>query len=282
MNLDWGQWSFNPSVRIDYFDFQYNDKLATLSETQTETEYIVSPNLNVLYNYSNNLQLYLKSGKGFHSNDTRVVVAQEGRKILPAAYGYDAGFIWKPYKQLLINTAYWYLFLEQEFVYVGDAGIVEPSGKTDRQGIDISMRYQPVKWLFASADANYAYARATEENEGEVYIPLAPNFTLRANLNVLLNNGFYGGLNLRHIDDRLANEDYSITAIGYTVCDLNLGFSNKSFNVELRLQNLFNTDWNEAQFATESRLQNEPSPVEEIHFTPGVPFNMRGKISYKF
>jgi hypothetical protein len=26
------------------------------------------------------------------------------------------------------------------------------------------------------------------------------------------------------------------------------------------------------QFATESRFQNEPESVEEIHFTPGTPF----------
>ncbi len=50
------------------------------------------------------------------------------------------------------------------------------------------------------------------------------------------------------------------------------------YNVE----NLFDTEWNETQFATESRLFNETSPVEEIHFTPGTPFYLRGKISVAF
>jgi hypothetical protein len=31
--------------------------------------------------------------------------------------------------------------------------------------------------------------------------------------------------------------------------------------------NLLNTKWNETQFATESRLKEEPNSVEEIHFT---------------
>uniref|UniRef100_UPI001E3E4548 hypothetical protein n=1 Tax=Arsenicibacter rosenii TaxID=1750698 RepID=UPI001E3E4548 len=69
------------------------------------------------------MQLYLKSGKGFHSNDTRVVVPENGRGILPAAYGTDLGFVWKPFPKLFVNPAIWYLWLAREFVYVGDEGV---------------------------------------------------------------------------------------------------------------------------------------------------------------
>ena len=47
-------------------------------------------------------------------------------------------------------------------------------------------------------------------------------------------------------------------------------------------ENIFNADWNEAQFATESRLFDEPEAVEELHFTPGTPFFLKGKIAYNF
>jgi hypothetical protein len=36
------------------------------------------------------------------------------------------------FPRLIVNSALWYLYLQQEFVYVGDAGIIEPSGKTKR------------------------------------------------------------------------------------------------------------------------------------------------------
>ena len=52
-----------------------------------------------------------------------------------------------PLDNLMINAGGWYLYLEQEFVYVGDAAIVEPSGRTQRLGADVSVRYQPLKWL---------------------------------------------------------------------------------------------------------------------------------------
>jgi hypothetical protein len=47
-------------------------------------------------------------------------------------------------------------------------------------------------------------------------------------------------------------------------------------------QNLYNTKWNETQFVTESRLQSEPSPVEEIHFTDESPFYLKGIITCNF
>ena len=281
-NFDLGKFTINPALRFDYFNFEYNDHLQTRYETRSETQSIVSPKLNIFYNYNANLQLYVKTGKGFHSNDTRVVVAQNGNDILPASYGFDTGFIWKPIPKLLINTAYWHLYLEQEFVYVGDAGIVEPSGKTSRQGIDFSLRYAPVNRLYFNLDANYTLARATEEVDGQDHIPLAPDFTLTSALNYKSNSGFYGGIQLRYIDDRPANEDNSIIAEGYTVTDLNVGYEYKNFILGLQIQNLFDVDWNETQFATESRLQNEVNATEEIHFTPGTPFFLKGTIAVRF
>ena len=218
--FDIGKWSINTAVRLDQFDFQYNDALALNYQTQSVTKAIVSPKLNILFNPNNNLQLYLKNGKGFHSNDTRVIVSEQGKEILPAAYGSDIGFIGKPSSKIVINAAYWYLYLEQEFVYVGDEGVVEPSGETFRQGMDFSFRYQPLKWLFWNIDVNYTHARALEEPKGEDYIPLAPDLTAITGLSVLHDSGIYGGINARYIKDRPANEDNSIVAIGYTIIDL--------------------------------------------------------------
>lgn len=280
--FNFGKWIVEPALRLDLFDFQYNDDLQADYKTQSTSDAILSPKLTLLYNYSPNFQWYLKGGKGFHSNDTRVVVAENGKQTLPAAYGTDLGFVWKPLPRLLINTAYWYLFLEQEFVYVGDAGIVEPSGKSARQGVDLSIRYQLINWLFWNLDANYAYARSVDEKKGQDYIPLAPDFTLVTGLKAILNHGFYGGFTVRHINDRPANEDNSIVALGYTIVEVSTGLNLKTFAFGIQVQNLLNTEWNETQFATESRLQNEAVPVEEIHFIPGTPFFIKATIEYKF
>jgi outer membrane receptor protein involved in Fe transport len=281
-SLELGQWVLNPALRLDYFKFNYNPFTLSGYETLAQNKSILSPKLNILFNPTNRLQLYIKTGKGFHSNDTRVVVEREGKEILPAVWGADIGMIWKPVRKLVFNAALWHLFLEQEFVYVGDEGIVEPSGKTNRSGVDLSVRYQPLSWFYLDADANYAYARALGTPEGDDYIPLAPDFMLMSGMHVLHPSGLYGGVRMRHIDDRPANEDNSIVAKGYTVFDVNAGYQWRNLDCSFSIENVFNTAWNETQFATESRLRNEVEPVEEIHFIPGTPFNFKGSLAYKF
>jgi outer membrane receptor protein involved in Fe transport len=74
---------------------------------------------------------------------------------------------------------------------------------------------------------------------------------------------------------RPANEDNSLVAKGYFMSDLLANYSFKRQQIGLSIQNLFNTRWKETQFATESRLQQEAAPINEIHFTPGSPFFAR-------
>ncbi|MFV8366425.1 TonB-dependent receptor [Flavobacterium sp. XS1P27] len=280
--FNFGKLMINPAIRLDYFKFNYQDKLTENYKTQSESKVKFSPKLNFIYSQNNNLQFFVKSGMGFHSNDARVVVQNSGKQILPTAIGTDIGTIWKPFPKLIVNSALWYLFLEQEFVYVGDAGIIEPSGKSKRMGAELGLRYQLNDWLYFDADANYTYARSIDEAKGQDYIPLAPDFTTTGGLSFQKLNGFSGGIRYRYLKNRPANEDNSIVAKGYFISDLNVNYQYKNINFGIAVENIFDTEWNETQFATESRLQNEPESVEEIHFTPGTPFFMKGKITYTF
>ncbi|RTY81682.1 TonB-dependent receptor [Flavobacterium sp. LS1P28] len=277
-----GKLIINPAIRLDYFKFNYQDKLMENYKTASESKVKFSPKLNFIYSQNNNLQFFIKSGMGFHSNDARVVVQNNGKQILPTAIGTDIGTIFKPFPKLIVNAALWHLYLEQEFVYVGDAGIVEPSGQSRRMGAELGLRYQLNDWLYFDADANYTYARSIDEPKGQDYIPLAPDFTTTGGLSFQKVNGFSGGIRYRYLKNRPANEDNSIVAKGYFISDLNVNYQYKNMNFGISVENIFDTEWNETQFATESRLQNEPQSVEEIHLTPGTPLFMKGKITYTF
>lgn len=276
------QLSLTGSIRFDYFIFNYVDALKPDYELQQQSKGTASPKLILNYKAANNLNLFAKGGIGFHSNDTRVVVAQQGEDILPKAYGADLGATFKPFPNLAINTALWYLYLEQEFVYVGDAGIVEPSGRTERKGIDLSLRYQILDWLYLDTDLNMTDPVALDEAEGENYIPLAPTFTSIGGLSFQLDNGLNGSLRYRFLDDRAANENNSLTAEGYFLLDAVFNYTQPKYQIGLSIENILNEEWKEAQFETESRLFNEPAPVSEIHFTPGSPFFARLNVSYFF
>ncbi len=280
--VEFGKLQITPAVRLDYFKYIYEDALLTTFEIQSETKAIISPKLRIAYDPTDNLHLFAKSGIGFHGNDTRVVVAQNGEEILPKSYGVDVGANWKPFSKAFLNTTLWYLGLEQEFVYVGDEGVVEPSGKTRRVGIDFSGRYQVNDWLFLDSDVTYTYARSIEAADGEDYIPLAPKVTAAGGISIDNFNNFSGGIRYRYLGDRAATENNSIVAEGYTIIDISLSYQWKQFDFLVSVENLFDTEWNETQFATESRLAGETQSEEEIHFTPGTPFFAKAGITYRF
>jgi outer membrane receptor for monomeric catechols len=221
-------------------------------------------------------------GKGFHSNDAKVVASNQGIDILPAAYGTDFGINWKPIPHLFVNAAAWYLYLQQELVYNADDGTFGPGNKTRREGIDLSARYQITNWLFANFDINYCKARDIQASKGNNYLPLAVPLSSTGGLNVRLHNGLNGGLSYRYMKDRPANEDNSLIAQGYFVSDFTANYTKRNYEIGLEIQNLFNTKWREAQFEVESRMKGESQPVDDISFTPGTPFFAKLKFAVFF
>lgn len=276
------KFSLNMGLRYDHFIFKYKDELAGATDFSKQKKGTVSPKLNLSYTPNQKVKLYLNNGIGFHSNDTRVILDNVANDILPKVFGTDLGIILKPNKKLILKTALWYLYSEQEFVYVGDAGVVEPSGKSRRMGVDVSARYQFNKWFFGDLDVNLTKARAIGEAKGEDFIPLAPAFTSIGGLTAKTKDGFSGSLRYRFIDSRPANETNSVRADGYILIDMVAAYRLKKFEFTLSLENLLNRDWREAQFDTESRLQFEPNPVSEIHYTPGSPRFFKAGVSFIF
>lgn len=268
-----------PAIRVDYFKFNYQDALQPAFKTLSTSVVKFSPKVNLSYSQNNNVEYFIKSGFGFHSNDTRVALQQD-KKVVPSVFGIDVGNVWKPINNLIVNTALWTLYSQQEFVYVGDEGVVEASGKSRRLGVDLGFRYQLSNYVYADFDGNYAFARTGADYDE--YVPLAPKFSSTGGFSLKDFKGFSGGIRYRYLGDRAANEDNSVIAKGYFVSDFNISYKIDNFSIGLIMENIFNTKWNETQFLTESRLQNESQPVEEIHFTPGTPFFAKIKIGYNF
>jgi len=267
-------------ARLDYFNFSYSDRFS--GTDNSEAKLIASPKFMIDYQLDSRTQIYLRTGVGFHSNDARVVTDLNGKDILPRAFGVDLGITSKITEKLLATLALWRLDLEQEFVYVGDEGIVEPSGKTLREGIDLSVRYQILPWLFADGDLNLTRPRAKEGVEGNNYIPLAPTFSTIGGLTFRMKNGLNGGMRYRYLGDRAANESKSVIADGYFLADAIINYTQPKFEIGLSVENIFNVEWNEAQFYTESRLKEEVDPISEIHFTPGTPLFVKLKLCFFF
>ena len=130
--------------------------------------------------------------------------------------------------------------------------------------------------------AQHAGGGKVDEPSDANEIPLAPRVTSTGGLTAAHPSGFGANLRYRYIGDRPANEDSSVTAEGYTLVNIGLSYAFGPFKYFVTVENLFDVDWNEAQFDTASRLVDEAEPVSEIHFTPGNPRNIQAGISYQF
>jgi outer membrane receptor for ferric coprogen and ferric-rhodotorulic acid len=91
-----------------------------------------------------------------------------------------------------------------------------------------------------------------------------------------------GGLRYRHVGSRAADQADSILARGYTIVELFATWQLSRVRLVVTADNLLNTVWNEAQFATTSRLQNELAAVTELNFTPGAPRTIQIGLDYRF
>jgi len=291
-----GKWLFNAGLRLDYFHFYYRS-MAPATDTFASKVFagtspvagkaILSPKLNIQYTLNPHVQFYFKSGKGFHSNDARVVIANRGNSTLPAAYGLDLGINLKPAPRLFINMACWYLYLQQEFTYGEDlidqpGGPISPGGSTTRKGVDLSLRYQLNDWLFTNLNIDLARPRFSDSAGGHDYLALAPTFTSTAGLDFKTKTGWNGGISYRYMHNRAANSSYTLTALGYFVTDLTINYTRNKYELGAAVENLFNTQWNESQFAYVSQLRHETRPVDEVSYTPGAPFFAKLKLAVFF
>lgn len=289
-----------PGVRYDFFTNKYlnrldfNDEYFDAGKTYSSTSGIFSPKLNFNYKVNDNVQLYSYWGKGFHSNDTRVAVARDGKKVLTGAWGTDLGGVFKIGKNLILQAAGYYLWLDQEFMYVGDEAVVEPGGKTQRMGIDVSARYEIIKYLYADINFNYTYARAKttfDDNGVEVptvkgfdYLGLAPKILSTGGFTYRKQEGWNGSLRYRWMGDRPADEAMERVVKGYFVVDGSVNYATKKWEAGVSVQNIFNVKWGETQFDTEYRLKDDPTGVTttNICVTPGTPFFAKAQFTYFF
>jgi outer membrane receptor protein involved in Fe transport len=276
---------------------------------------VFSPKANLVISLTRNLDIFLNFGRGFHSNDARDVVI--GTKVaelstvwekeglsnseidnslarynfnpdmrntgtLPKATAGEIGIRSKLYDKLHVSVSAWYLYLEKEFVYSGDGGTTELSDATRRAGVDLEARLAILSWLWADLDISAAKATIQNLPEGQNYVPLAPTLTATGGINIIRDKGLSGSIRFRHLNDRPANEDNSIVAPGHTLINASLAYIYNQFTFTLFGENLFNSEWNEAQFSTETRLKGETGSVTELCYTPGNPLNFQFGISYRF
>ena len=240
-------------------------------------------------------ELYLNSGKGFHSNDARgtttVIDPASGAPAaavdpLVESFGNEIGVrsAWIPGLQTTLGI--WYLELDSELVFVGDAGTTEASGESRRYGLEWTNFYQVNDWL--ALDLDVALTRSEFTADGPDDIPNSIGRVITAGVTVDHPSGLFGSLRMRHFGDSPLTGDGSVKADPTTVFNLKAGFRHgKGLELALNVFNLFDSRDPDISYFFASCLPGElpgcaGTGVEDVHSHPVEPRQVRGTLSWRF
>ena len=233
-------------------------------------------------------ELFLNSGQGYHSNDARDVVANPTGTTLPTANGVEVGARTRFFDRFDLAVAYWWLTLESEFVFVGDAGTTEERGRSRRQGVEVAGELELLDWLFWQGSLGYSSGEFAEPPDGagsgNKKIPQGVRFIADTGLVARHPSGVSAEIGYRTYGERYSTENISTRRLrSWSVWNATVRYRRGPIEVGLILENLGNTHWETAEFFFTSRLEGEPpAGVEDLHFVPGNPRNARAVLAYYF
>ena len=162
-------------------------------------------------------ELYANAGTGFHSNDARgaairvdPVTGEPVDRVTPLvrAQGAEIGLRTVRIRGLQSTVALWYLGLDSELLFVGDAGTTEAGTPKPprRPGMD------QLRAARALADAStlifaFTHARFSDDDPAGTQIPGALDRVISAGVTVEPRQPLFGSLRVRHFGPRPLIED---------------------------------------------------------------------------
>ena len=276
-------------VRADWYDFDVDSDNPLNSGT--DDDFLVSPKFNLVYNASPSLDLYLSAGGGFHSNDARgttiSVDPRTGEDVDPVdplveSEGAEVGLRFAPNPRINSSASLWYLKLDSELLYVGDAGTTEPSTESERWGVEFANYIRPTDWLTLDADYTWTDSELNDNPDGDK-IPGAIKNVFSSGITATHPSGLSGSLRVRYFGERPLVEDNSVKSDDFTTVNMQLGYTRGRWRTQLDVLNLFDSDDHDIDYYYASRLEGEPAEgVEDIHFHPIEPRTVRLSVSYRF
>lgn len=291
--LDWAlaeRWRLVSGLRGDYYHFDVDSDLAANSGSDSDS--ILSPKASLIYTPDDTREYYLSGGLGFHSNDARGTTISidpaSGEAVAPVdplvrSRGAEFGLRndwWGAGNSAL---AVWYLELDSELLFVGDAGTTEASRPSRRWGLELTNFWRINAVWQLELDLAWTHARFDDSAPEGDYIPGAVEWVASGALSARYPAGWFGSLRLRQFSGAPLIEDNSVESDGSALASLALGWEGQRLRVQLDALNLFDSDDHDIDYYYASRLPGEPATgVEDVHYHVFEPRQLRLSVGYRF
>lgn len=219
---------------------------------------IASPKIAAAWRLTDTVELYANWGRGFHSNDVRGAVSATPVPLLVRGTGKELGGRVQM-GTFSLTATYWWLNLDSELRFVGDANSVEPTGASKRHGYELVGFWRPAPWL--ALDANYTASHARYSN-GD-YVPNAFENAASAGITAVFDR-WEGSLRMRHLGPAPLIEDNSVRDDGSTVFNLRGAYKPGGMEIFGEVLNVFDSKDKDIAYYYESYVPAfDSTPVED-------------------
>lgn len=253
----------------------------------------MSPKFSLIVGPWQETELFVNVGKGFHSNDARgtTIRVDPTDGVTPAdrvdplvdAIGVDVGVRTALVPNMQLSVSLWTLELDSELLFIGDAGVTEPSRASQRRGVEVGAIWNPLSWLIVDADLAWSRAQFSGRDPAGDRIPGAVENVASIGVAVDHPSGWFGGARFRHFGKSPLIEDGSVESKPTTLVNLEAGYHiSDSMKVSAAVFNVFDSDDNDITYFYESQLPGEAAPSEDIHFHPVEPRTVRVTVTRRF
>jgi hypothetical protein len=278
-------------LRVDRYQFSVTSDNPANSGDGSDG--LVSPKMGAIFGPWGGTEIYVNAGAGFHSNDARgaaitvdPVTGEAVDRVTPLvrARGAEVGLRTVRLRGLQSTVALWYLGIDSELLFVGDAGTTEAGRPSRRVGIEWTNYARLAPWLTIDADLAFTRARFTDDDPAGTRIPGALDRVISAGVTVEPQRPLFGSLRVRHFGPRPLIEDASVRSNGTTLWNGEIGYRiSTRARLVLEAFNLFDAEVSDIDYFYASRLPGEPADgVEDVHFHPALPRSVRFGIQLSF
>jgi hypothetical protein len=132
--------------------------------------------------------------------------------VLVESEGAEISIRFEPADALNATLVGFWLELDSELVFVGDAGGTEINGSSERYGVEASVFWQTNDWLAFNADYTYTDSQFSDEPSNANRIPGAVESTFTLGANMLWDNGWSSSVRVRYLGETPLTQDGNVKA----------------------------------------------------------------------
>lgn len=279
--------------------YRYDVESTRTENSDTRYDGIASPKATLVFGPWAQTEVYVQGGLGFHSNDGRgatttvdpttgLPVDANGDPIrradpLVQTYGAEVGIRTLAVDGLQSTLSVWWLDIDSELIFVGDAGATEASRPSRRYGVEWANFYNLTKHWTVDADVSFSHAEFRNDDPAGNHIPGSIESVVSAGLTYRGDHGFFGSVRLRYFGPRPLIEDNTVRSSETILVNAQVGYQfNKTWTATVEVLNLLNRKDQDIAYYYESQTTPGGTPREEIHFHPVEPIQVRAALTARF